>query len=108
MDKCLKGFVSDHLIMLEILKEFQASKDRKAYCSLYSLHHDTCLEVLVMQKELSQALAQTYSSFPSYSSSLLSLPSASSVFDLNASCNRYSNEVSALFNMCFMTQIMAV
>jgi hypothetical protein len=85
IDTCLKGFVSDHLIQLEILKEYDITRDKRQYCKQYGLSYDTISEILDVRKDYMDAM---------YTYQFIS--STQDGFDITSSYNTYSNHTSVL------------
>ena len=86
----LKGFISDHLVLLEIFKEFDNSKDKRQYCVLNGLSYERMCEIDDLRGEFIEVLADNRF-----------LPTVKIGYDTNSTFNIYSNEVSeALYFEC--------
>ena len=82
IESTLKGYVSDHLTLLEMFKEFDNTKDKRRYCSENGLSYDKMCDILELREEFLETLVDN--GF---------LPTTRAGIDSRASCNAYSNEV---------------
>ena len=78
----LKGFISDHLVLLEAFKEFDCTNDKRKYCSSNGLSYEKMSEIDDLRGEFFEVLVDN--GF---------LPSMKAGYDVSSPYNVYSNEV---------------
>ena len=78
----LGGFISDHLVMLEIFREFDCSNDKRKYCVSNGLSNEKMCEIADLREEFVEVLADN--GF---------LPSVKAGYDPLSPFNTYTNEV---------------